>query len=193
MLLNQQVEFKNWYMLVLSQYHKFESYKINIYSVVAFWKMRFYSECFYSRLLYSLHISTSYYSILKIQIFSPLCFSVNSVIFYLEMLNVVCITELKVKVCTCHSHSFFQKSYSSPFSDGFLFLFVLWLKENIFLQCDQVTIRYIHNKKISLIVNPLRRAPLLTEIFWELILQCESHRISRAIFHTPCQRILNNI
>jgi hypothetical protein len=35
-LLNQQVKFKNWYMLVLSQYHKFESYKINIYSVVSF-------------------------------------------------------------------------------------------------------------------------------------------------------------
>jgi hypothetical protein len=33
-LLNHQVKFKNWYMLVLSQYHKFESYKINIYSVV---------------------------------------------------------------------------------------------------------------------------------------------------------------
>ena len=32
-LLNHQVKFKNWYMLVLSQYHKFESYKINIYSV----------------------------------------------------------------------------------------------------------------------------------------------------------------
>jgi hypothetical protein len=31
-LLNHQVKFKNWYMLVLSQYHKFESYKINIYS-----------------------------------------------------------------------------------------------------------------------------------------------------------------
>jgi hypothetical protein len=34
-LLIQQVKFKNWYMLVLSQYHKFESYKINIYSVAA--------------------------------------------------------------------------------------------------------------------------------------------------------------
>ena len=34
-LLNHQVKFKNWYMLVLSQYHKFESYKINIYSAVA--------------------------------------------------------------------------------------------------------------------------------------------------------------
>jgi hypothetical protein len=33
-LLIQQVKFKNWYMLVLSQYHKFESYKINIYSVL---------------------------------------------------------------------------------------------------------------------------------------------------------------
>ncbi len=31
MLLNEQVKFKNWHMLILSQYHIFESYKINIY------------------------------------------------------------------------------------------------------------------------------------------------------------------
>ncbi len=35
-LLYQQVKFKNWYMIVLSHYHKFESYKINIYSALLY-------------------------------------------------------------------------------------------------------------------------------------------------------------
>ncbi len=32
-LLNQQVKFKNWHLLILSQYHIFKYYKISIYSV----------------------------------------------------------------------------------------------------------------------------------------------------------------
>ncbi len=40
MLLNEQVKFKNWHMLILSQYHIFESYKINIYRVAVWQGMK---------------------------------------------------------------------------------------------------------------------------------------------------------